>query len=67
MKTSSQDMPPWWAMLLIIPVAVLLSPIGTCFLTAWFHLNFYECCILIAAQIIIFTNLAFFAGGENNE
>lgn len=56
---------PWWAWLFIVPAAVMLSPIGTIILTAWLHLDFAGCCKLIAGQVIVFLNLAIFAGGED--
>ncbi len=49
----------------IAPAAILISPIGTCILTAWMHLDFAGCCKLIAVQVIVFLNLAIFAGGED--
>jgi hypothetical protein len=51
--------------LFIAPAVILLSPIGTCILTAWLHLDFAGCCKLIAAQVIVFLNLAIFAGDED--
>lgn len=56
---------PWWAWLFIAPAAILLSPIGTCILTAWLNLDFAGCGKLIAGQVIVFLNLAIFAGDED--
>lgn len=56
---------PWWAWLFIAPLAIILSPIGTIILTVWLHLDFAGCCKLIAGQVILFLNLAIFAGGED--
>ena len=49
---------PLWIILISFPVALCLHPIGTAIFTCAFNLNFFECCILIAAQIIVFVNLA---------
>lgn len=56
---------PWWIWLVIAPAAILISPIGTCLLTAWLHLDFAGCCKLMAWQVIAVLNLAIFSGGED--
>jgi hypothetical protein len=57
--------PPLWVVLIVLPFALALSPIGTGFFIWLLGLCFEEALFLIALQVCIFLTLALFCGGED--
>lgn len=60
----SDGAPPLWVILIVLPFALALSPVGTGFFIWLLGLGFEEALILIALQACIFLTLALFCGEE---
>jgi len=59
--------PPLWVVLIVLPFALALSPIGTGFFIWLLGLGFEEALLLIALQACVFLTLALFCGEEVTE
>lgn len=67
MSDDSYGAPPLWIVLIVLPFALALSPIGTGFFIWLLGLSFEEALLLIALQACVFLTLALFCGEEVTE